>query len=286
MILRHLRVAVLILIIGQFSIADWTLPNTPAGNIGDPGFFYLPHPSINFQVNNNDFAGSTDKLMTGSTGIYVFLDGEQTEIRQTGYEFAIIGKLLTPIVVTRFDQPPQKSYPGVYADGFEYKVGYSRIDRNIKFEASLSADLYGHYNGDEVQKRVHEIIASKDYTDLYGSKLHSSYLIGNVGLGRMLGDYFLVMFYYRNSATIRDLMYRISFKYEKGLFGIGLQYERARQLESPLYGVENIQEYRTSWGISWKFSWYQMTFSYVSNYLKYDAFGQYYLSPLIVSYTF
>lgn len=274
----------LIFACAQRARADWLLPNTPFAALGDAGSLYLPTQGWTYHLNNNDWIGLTDKLMTGSTGLQLYLEPEDAP--DIGYEFTVYGRLLTPIVQTRFDQPRLQPPPGVYADDLEIRTAFSRLIDNFKFEMSLSADLYGHYNGDEIQRQVHTLIGSSTSQENYGQKFHSSYLSGAVGGGFFLAEDLLAMIYFRQAAVMTDIMARLSATHSFGEFQVGAQYEYAYQIYSNLYENSAIAPTRESWAISFKWHWYQLTYSYISRYLLYDKFGQYYIDPLIVSFEF
>jgi hypothetical protein len=269
----------------SWSLADWEVPNTPLASIGDPGNLYLNTQGLTYHFNNNDFAGQTDKLMSGSTGLYYYRVPNEGDAHD-GYEFSANARLLIPVVATRFDQPKLATPQGVYGDSIELRTGYSRIIETFKIEGSLSADLYGHYNGDEIQKRVHRIIGSDNHQDDYGAKFYSSYFTGAIGVGKFLGPDFLAMVYYRNAAVVKDYMIRFNYKHQWGNWQVGAQYLIAKQISSSLYENDALEKERHEWAIGMKWKWYQNSFSYVSRYLSYDQFGQYYLDPLILSYEF
>jgi len=285
-----MRATCLVLIFTLFgqisqSWADWEIPNTPLASIGDPGNLYLNTQGITYHFANNDFAGQTDKLMSGSTGLYYYRVPKEGDA-QDGYEFSVNARLLTPVTATRFDQPPLVTPRGVYGDSVEFRAGYSRIIESLKVEASLSADLYGHYNGDEVQKRVHRIIGSGNNQEMYGQKFYGSYLAGALGVGKFIGEDFLAMMYFRNAAVVKDYILRLNFKHQWGDLQVGAQFLVAKQLSSNLYENTDLEKERREWALGLKYKWYQASFAYVSRYLNFDKFGQYYIDPLILSYEF
>lgn len=265
--------------------ADWEIPNTPLASIGDPGNLYLNTTGLTYHFNNNDFAGQTDKLMSGSMGIYFYYLPKEKNTAE-GYELSVNARLLIPVVATRFDQQNLPTPKGTYGDSIELRAGYSRIIEGFKLEASASADLYGHYNGDEIQKRIHRVIGSDNHQDKYGSKFEGSFLTGSLGFGKLLGPDLLAMIYYRNAAVIKDFIFRLNYKHQWGDWQFGAQYLIAKQDSSNLYETSDLEEHRTEWAVGMKYKWYQNSISYVSRYLSYDQFGQYYIDPLIISYEF
>lgn len=282
---NFLGALVLLSVFSSLSYADWEIPNTPLSSLGDPGNLYLNTQGVTYHFNNNDFAGQTDKLMSGSTGLYYYRVPREGDAHD-GYEYSMNARLLIPVVETRFDQPPLSEPRGVYGDSVEFRTGYSRIIEGFKVEGSLSADLYGHYNGDEIQKRIHTLIGSENHQDEYGKKFYSSYFTGAIGIGRLIGSDVLVMFYYRNSAVIKDFDLRVNYKHQWGDWQFGAQYLVAKQLSSNLYENADLEVERHEWAVSVKYKWFQSTFSYISPYLTFDRFGQYYIDPFIFSYEF
>lgn len=49
---------------------------------------------------------------------------------------------------------------------------------------------------------------------------------------------------------------------------------------------KEITEVRYSLGFSFKYQWWQMNLGYVSKYLQYDDYGQFFIDPLIINFSF
>lgn len=261
--------------------AGWELPNTPLSGVGDSGSYYLNEPGITFHVHNNDYLGRTDKLMTGSS--HLFLYGRSSN-RRHGVELSLQRRLTTPIVKTRHGEIPLDSPQGVYADQVETRLGYSYLNNNFKMEAAVSYEHYGNLRGEKILKFLHELAGSNIYINVYGEKIKNDYVSGAVGFGYLVGPS-LLMVYFRESPVMRDVMARTNIKFGKKDIQVSIQAEAARQTQSDFYR-DDIEDWRYGYGLSFKLYWYQMSVNYTSKYLSYDKFGQFYISPLIVSYEF
>jgi hypothetical protein len=268
----------LILSISTETLAVWELPNTPMGGIGDPGSFYLNQQGLTLHLFNNDYVGYTDKLNTASGSLFLYLQPNKNH----GWEVSAHRRLFTPIIRTKFGTEPAFDPPrGIYADQLESKVAYTYVDGHLKYEASFSAEYYAGLGGDDVAQFIHKVIGAHDDTDKYGPKFDDNLVSGILGMG-FLTEYALFMVYIRESSLMRDATARLSLKFGKD-YQFGFQGEVSQQFKSQFYG-EEIENYRYGYGLSYKHGWYQFTANYVSVYLKYDRFGQYYLSPIVISY--
>lgn len=271
----------IILLLSKDAVATWQLPNTPM-SIGDPGSFYLNTEGLTLHFFNNDYLGRTDKLMTGSGSLFLYLIPNNQ--KKHGWEISVQRRLITPIIQTKYGQPSYSPPKGVYGDQLESRLGYSYTSGHYKFELGISGEYYAGLGGDRIQKFLHTAIGAKDETHKYGEKIDGSYLAGSIGFG-LVSKYVLLMIYGRESPIMRDAIARLSLKFGGKTIQLGLQGEYAYQFQSDFY-LKDIEETRYGYGLSFKWDWYQMSVSYVSPYLKYDKFGQYFISPLIVSYEF
>lgn len=261
------------------SFAVWEIPNTPQSGMGDPGSFYLNKQGLTLHLFNNDYVGYTDKLNTASGSLYLYmLSGAH------GWEVSAHRRLLTPIIKTRFGEDPYSPPKGVYADQLEGRIAYSFTEGHTKIEAHWGYEYYAGLGGDNVAKFIHKVIGAKDETAKYGPKINNNFISGTIGFG-FLSQYALLMFYAHNGPTMQDATARLSFKFGTD-YQFGIQGEISEQFRSTFYGREFIKPNRHGYGISYKHGWYQFTANYISPYLKYDKYGQYYLSPLIISYEF
>ncbi len=270
-----------ILIISTQVHATWGLPNTPMTGIGDAGSFYLNKSGFTLHVFNNDYLGNTDKLMTASGHLFWYI---QPKNKKHGWELSVQRRLLTPIIKTKHGKPPLDPPPGVYADQLESRGAYSYIDGNMKIELGLSGQYYAGLGGDKITKFIHKVIGAKDESSKYGDKIDNNYFSGSVGVG-FLTKYALVMLYVHESPVMTETLVRLNLKFSGKKAQFGIQGEAVHQLKSDFYG-NDILDFRHAYGLSYKYGWYQMTANYVSPYLKYDKYGQYYISPLILSWEF
>lgn len=261
--------------------ARWELPNTPASGIGDPGSFYLNEPGITLHVHNNDYLGRTDKLMTGSSNLFMYALSPD---ERNGMEFSLHRRLTTPLIKARYGEEPLSSPRGVFADQLEMRLGYSYMSTKFKIELAASYEHYGNLKGDNILKFLHELTHSSTQSISAGEKIQNDYLAGAVGFGYLTCPV-LWMVYFRDSPVMRDALARMNIKFGTKDVQFALQAEAALQIQSDFYG-HDIEEWRYGSGMSFKWYWYQISAGYVSQYLKYDKFGQFYLSPLIISYEF
>lgn len=248
--------------------------------IGDPGSFYLNKEGITLHLFNNDYLGHTDKLMTASGSVFAYFSIDPNH----GWEFSVQRRLIQPIIRKKFGEVSLDPPKGVYGDQLESRLGYSHINGLFKFEAAVSGEYYAGLGGHKITKFIHEAIGAKDETDKYGEKVDNTYLAGSLGFG-ILTKYALLMVYGHESPVMREAMARLNLKFSGKAFQVGLQGEVVQQFQSDFYG-EDIEDYRYGYGLSMKYHWYQFTANYVSPYLKYDKYGQYFISPLVLSWEF
>lgn len=261
--------------------AVWELPNTPMTGIGDAGSFYLSQESITLNIFNNDYLGNTDKLMTASGMLLIYL---QPTNKNHGWEFSIQRRLITPIIRTKSGEAPYDPPKGVYADQLESRLGYSYTHGHFKFEAGFSGEYYAGLGGSNITEFIHQVIGAHDDSDKYGQKVDNNYFSGSLGFG-FLTQHALLMIYAHDSPVMREAFARLNIKFSGNIFQLGLQAEGVRQFQSDFY-QDDIEDYRYGYGMGIKIGWYQLSANYVSPYLKYDKYGQYFISPIILSYEF
>ncbi len=262
------------------TLAVWELPNTPMTGIGDPGSFYLNRQGLTLHLFNNDYIGETDKLMTASGSLFLYWQASKNH----GWELSAQRRLTTPIIKTRSGEPAFDPPQGIYGDQLESRLGYSYVNGHFKFESAVSGEYYAGLGGHRITDFIHKVIGAKDETDKYGEKIDNSFLAGSIGFG-FLTKYALFMVYGHESPVMREAIARLNFVFGGSSFKIGFQGEVVQQFQSDFY-VEDIENYRYGYGLSMKWDWYQLTANYVSPYLKYDKYGQYFISPLILSWEF
>lgn len=261
--------------------AVWELPNTPMTGIGDPGSFYLNQKGLTLNLFNNDYLGNTDKLMTASGMLLLYW---QPQNKHHGWEISVQRRLITPIIKTKSGETPFDPPKGVYADQLESRLGYSYTNEHFKFEMGFSGEYYAGLGGNNITEFIHTVIGAQDESDKYGDKIDNDYFSGSLGFG-LLAQYALFMIYAHESPVMREALARLNLKFGSNAFQLGLQATGVRQIQSDFYG-KDIEKYRYEYGLGIKVGWYQIAANFVSPYLKYDKFGQYYISPIIVSYEF
>ncbi|QDK37174.1 hypothetical protein [Bdellovibrio sp. NC01] len=279
-----------LLILALFlTAADWGLPNTPSTAIGDAGTLYLADPSFLFEIHNNDWIGQTDKLLTFSSNLayYRNLQTKAHPSDPTPEAFAVIlgSRLLTPIIKTRFDQEDLPQPEGVLAEWLALQISYSRLIGRMKFELSFEGDFFGNYHADDIYRTIHEMVASPDDWDRFGERKEGTYGAGSVGLGYLWNDFLLSTVYYDRSIVMEDYTIQTSFVWPfSDNFSFAAENRLVFQTYSQLYKDE--RPYRQEWSLALKWGFWQGNFKYVSPYLEKDRWGQYFLSPLILSWKF
>lgn len=263
--------------------SDWNLPNMPENGMGDPGNFYLPKSSVDFGLLNDDYIGSTDKLMTGSS--FFSVQWESSRNKYVGYDFAINHRFLTPITKTRFKNGDIGKPLGWYGDELEPRFAVSRLWGSLKVEASLGLAMYADFGAVYMQNKIHKMVNSPIELYRFGPLPRASYLDGSLGGGTVLSRNFLLMNYISLSPTMNMLTSRLNFKTD--LFGsasIGAQAQVDYLLFSHFY--QQVVPWHWGAGFSFKWHWYQFTTNYSSIYVPYDRYGQFFLSPLIINIEF
>lgn len=264
---------------------DWTMPNTPESGIGDFGSFYLAKPQdFSFHVMNNDFIGNTDKLMTGSSTLFYY-SGLGEKNQKQGISLSVNRKLITPIIKTRFKDPTLKKPEGVLADWLEVKASYSKIfDNNWKLETSVSMDDMGDFYGTSIQSKIHQIVGSTDDTKKYGKRKQGTFVGSSIGIGYLFDLNYLIMVYFQKNEIMQNWISKIFYVNTYNKIEYGVEANLVIQQHSDFY--LDITPIRYGWGFSLKYQWWQMNFGYVSKYLKYDEYGQFYLDPIVFNFSF
>lgn len=264
--------------------AGWGLPNPPASGMGDPGNFYLVEPGVTFSALNDDFIGLTDKLMTGSSHLALYLGSTDSGPKKLGFELMIARRFITPIIKTMFRQPELPQIRGLYADELNPRMAFSFFYEGFKVELMVGAQIFAHFGGPQVHNFIHRNIGSPLELHRFGPLLQRTYAEGSLGFGHAFSDYLLWMVYVNQDPIIQSVLSRINFKMAVGSFKLGLQIEGAYNHHSDLY--DDIRPFRYGFGGSIKWGWYQATANYQSVYLRHDRFGQVFISPLVINLEF
>ena len=276
------RMAVVAILFPCLAFADWRIPNTPENGIGDPGNFYITNPGVTFDLLNDDYIGSTDKLMTGSN----FISLQWVSGKDWGFEFSVNHRFLNPITKTRFHNGEIINSPqGFYGDELEPRFSISRLSGWFKTELSLGVAIYGDFGGASAHDTIHKAVDSPLELHRFGDLPHGAYLVGSAGAGFLLNNNLLWMFYVNRSPTMDSYTSRFSLKTDLWQGAAAAMQVQADYMHRSHFYQKLVPWH---WGVGWSFKWgfYQFTANYSSIYLQYDRYGQFFLSPLILNFEF
>jgi hypothetical protein len=270
--------------------------NTP-GAVGDPGSFMLLPQSVYFNLMHNDFAGDTDKHLTGSawTGISL-LD----PIEKRAFDIRLEWRFITPAFQGRFDQADYDKPVGRFADWLALDSSYAftrplNSGWEIRHQLAFGLGHIGSKGARQVQTAIHKQIAvayeNLIYSDQpvgwhsmlgyeaslispasnkYGVTNLRTLMTGGVSTDVMVDEIYLRL------NTVGDLGSQI---------GVSLELAAFQQLGSEMLRDLSGIRYEAGLGaIVWQI--YRPGIKYVSNFLNSDRVGQLYIDPINISIPF
>jgi hypothetical protein len=270
--------------------------NTP-GAVGDPGSFFLLPQSVYFNLMHNDFAGDTDKHLTGSawTGISL-LD----PVEKRAFDIRLEWRFITPAFQGRFDQSDYEEPVGRFADWLALDSSYAFTRPlvsgwEIRHQLAFGLGHVGSKGARQVQTAIHKQIAVAYENLLYSDQpegwhsmlgyeaslispaLHNNWIANfrTIMTSGISTDVMLDEVYFRIN-TLGDVGTRI---------GISAELAAFQQLGSEMLTELSGIRYEAGLGmIIWQV--YRPGIKYVSSFLSADRVGQVYVDPLNISIPF
>lgn len=267
----------------SISVNPYTLP-------GDSERNQLPLSGVRLHE-SNDFYGKTDKLVSEAMSLNVMGSWSKYFATSFGYK----GRFVTPILKTKNDEAKLPNPIGIHAEWVELGLNQSitlfKEDgiAALKLDGGISYNDFGDHSFVDIYKSVHEAVGSPDESDKFGKRVDANFISSTGGLSLVIpfGDHLNLMTSYQvmNSKIFREdaqeatLIWSVS----KDL-AFSAKYSFIKQIRSQYYDLRNNREQFI--GAVRLFKFWTPSIMYVSPFVKGDKHGQWYLSPLSVTYPF
>lgn len=264
------------------NVNPYTLP-------GDSERNHLPVGGIRLHE-ANDFYGKTDKLTTEAVSLNVMGIWKKYFATSIGYK----GRFVTPVLRTKNGEGKLDTPLGIYAEWAEVSLNQSiTIFQDswvaLKFDGGVTYNDFGDHNFADLYKKVHDEVGSPDERDQFGKPLDDNF-IGSSAAGSVIipiGNHINLIGSYQvmNSKIFREDAQEASvvWSVSKDL-AFSAKYSSVKQIRSEFYDLKNRREQYI--GAVRLFKFWTPSIMYVSPYIKGDKYGQWYLSPLSLTYPF
>lgn len=257
---------------------------------GDSEYTHLPLPGVRIHE-SNDWAGQTDKYMTGSGAAAVGYAWEHY-----AFSFGYKGRYITPAVKTKNDAQDLPQPLGVHAEWVETRLDqsvtlYSDKSWGLKLDFGLSYNDAGDHGFVNIYRDIHKAIGNDTSDSKFGEKLHDWFIGTNAGAFVLIpfGEKINFMSGYStvNTKPFRDDAWESSIVVRASDdFAVSLKYMYVNQVRSDWYG-DAYRKYRHQVVLGLRFfKFWTPSAMYVSPFLKGDSDGQLYVSPISFTYPF
>lgn len=271
-------------------ILDESISVNPYSLPGDSERNQLPVSGVRLHE-ANDFYGKTDKLTTEAMSLNVMGSWGKYFATSVGYK----GRYVTPVLKTKNGKDKLPAPLGIHAEWVEVGLNQSiTLFKEeglgaIKLDGGVSYNDFGDHSFTDIYKSVHEALGAPDESGQFGKRLDANFISSSGALSLVIpfGDNVNLMTSYQvmNSKAFREdaqeatLIWSIS----KDM-AFSAKYSFINQMRSEFYDLRNNREqYHASVRL---FTFWTPSIMYVSPYIKGDKHGQWYLSPLSVTYPF
>jgi hypothetical protein len=265
------------------SVNPYTLP-------GDSERNHLPLSGIRFH-DANDFFGKTDKLMTEVSSFNVM------DIWKKYFATSIQwkGRFVQPIVKTKYGEEELTPPIGIYAEWAEVMLNQSitlfQDDSWIalKLDGGIGYNDFGDHVFADIHRNVHSAVGSQDESEKYG-EIQDDHFYTTTAAASLIfpfSDQVNLMGSYQvmNSKIFREDAQEISLVWSKSeSFAASVKYSFVKQIRSEFYDLTNNRNQFIAAIRLFKF--WTPSIMHVSTYVRGDKYGQWYLSPISVTYPF
>lgn len=266
----------------SLSVNPYTLP-------GDSEHTHLPLSGVRLHE-ANDFYGKTDKLTTEAVSLNVMGIWKKYFATSLGYK----GRYVTPILRTKNGEGKLKKPIGVHAEWVELMLNQSiTIFQDswvsLKLDGGIGYNDFGDHSFADIYKSVHDEVGSPDERSQFGKRLDDNFISSTAAASIIIpiGHHINLITSYQvmNSKIFREdaqeasLIWSIS----KDL-AFSAKYSFVKQIRSEFYDLKD-HRHQYLGGVR-LFKFWTPSIMYVSEYVKGDKYGQWYLSPLSLTYPF
>lgn len=270
-------------------ILDESLGVNPYTLPGDSERNHLPVSGVRLHE-ANDFYGKTDKLTTEALSLNVMGTWGHYFATSVGYK----GRFVTPVLRTKNGEGKLDTPLGIYGEWAEISLNQSVTLFQeswvaLKLDGGITYNDFGDHSFADIYKWVHDEVGSPDERSKFGTPVDDNF-IGSSAAGSIvipIGDHINLIGSYQvmNSKIFREdaqeaaLIWSLS----KDL-AFSAKYSTVKQIRSEFYDLKNRREQFI--GAVRLFEFWTPSIMYVSPYIKGDKHGQWYLSPLSLTYPF
>jgi hypothetical protein len=239
----------------------------------------------------NDFYGKTDKLITETGSISVM--GIWKKYFSSSIQYK--GRFVQPVLRTRNTENQLETPIGIHAEwveiGANQSVTFFEDDSWIalKLEAGLSYNDFGDHNFSQLYKGVHNFLGVDNDLHKFGKRIDTNFYSSRIASSLIfpIGDHinFLVSYQVLNSKIFREDSTELSviWSISKDL-AFSYKYSFVSQIRSEYYDLTNR---RTQYIVAARFfKIWTPSIMHISPYVRGDRYGQWYLSPLSLTWPF
>jgi hypothetical protein len=240
---------------------------------------------------SNDFLGKTDKLMTQTSSLNVMDIWKDRYSTSVSYK----GRFVQPILKTRYGKDELPAPLGIYAEWAEVMLNQSVTLMNkdlwpaLKFDGGFGYNDFGDHAFADYHRNIHSFVGSKDEEKRYGQKQDDNFITTSAAASVILpfSDQINLMASYQimNSKIFREDAQEVSLVWKNSeSFGASVKYSFVKQIRSEFYDLRN---HRTQFIAAVRlFKFWTPSIMRISTYVRGDKYGQWYLSPISLTYPF
>ena len=240
---------------------------------------------------SNDFYGGTDKLVSEAMSLSVM--GNYWKYFSTSVSYK--GRYMQPILKTKNGAAPLPQKIGIYAEWVEVGLNQSITLFNddewgaIKLDGGVAYNDFGEHNFANIYREVHHAVGSPDETSKFGEKTYANFISSTaaatviIPVGNqinLIGSYQVM-----NSEVFREDAQEASVVWSVSEdLAFSAKYSYIKQLRSDFYDLRNSRNQFIAAARFLKI--WTPSIMYVSPFVKGDKHGQWYLSPLSLTWPF
>lgn len=239
----------------------------------------------------NDFYGKTDKFITEAMSLRVMSNWGKYFSTSIKYK----GRFVTPALRPKNGEEKFPTPLGIYAEWAETTLNQSvtLFEENqwgaFKVDAGLGYNDFGNHNFAKIYRGVHERMGSPDERDQFGTPESDNFISSTVATSFIIpiGDEVNIIASYQvmNSKVFREDAQEITLIWSRSEnLAFSAKYSFVKQIRSEFYRLkDNRIQYAGSIRL---FKYWTPSIFFISPYVEGDKYGQWYLSPLSLTYPF
>ncbi len=265
------------------NVNPYTLP-------GDSERNHLPLTGVTYH-DTNDFFGRTDKLMTEVSSLSVMSIWKDRFASSIQYK----GRFVQPILKTRYGKEELPAPLGIYAEWaeviFNQSMTFFTNDSlaGFKIDAGIGYNDFGDHIFADYHRKIHSAVGSKNEENRYGKIQDDNFFTSTVSASVIVpfSDQVNLMASYQvmNSKIFREDAQETTLVWRKSEnVAFSLKYSFVKQIRSEFYDLKNNRQQFI--GAVRLFKIWTPSIMRVSTYVRGDKYGQWYLTPISLTYPF